>query len=147
MKKVSWSSDLKTQSDNLHPNIAEASSPASRKVGSDICDNSPKVKELPVEDALLLTEKARQRRCQHLARQFAKALDQVDGLCYQADLEFRKRQVAKPPPQQASESSSQPSINKWVRVKRTRSTLKERIQKHHVLLAHVWILMLKEQEL
>ena len=55
--------------------------------------------------------------------------------------------MAKPSPQRASGTSSQPPTNEWVRVKRNRSTLEERIQKRCALLAHAQILVRKAQEM
>nr|ABB55321.1 hypothetical protein 12.t00036 [Asparagus officinalis] len=134
-------SDPKTRADDLNPNAVKDPSPASKETRSNVHDNSLKVKELPVESAPVLTKRARQRQRQYLTRQFAKALDQVDELYYQADLEFRNRQVAKLSPQQASGISSQPPTNEWIRilVRKAKETQMEKAVKRSPRSKQIWM--------
>ena len=71
-RKIRWSSDLKTQEDDLSAVAVVVTlrndPPASKETRSNVRDNSSKVKELPVESAPVLTKRARQRRRQPLAR-------------------------------------------------------------------------------
>nr|ABD63087.1 hypothetical protein 17.t00014 [Asparagus officinalis] len=116
-RKIRWFSDLKTQEGEFPATVAAVTPHNNPPVSNETKStnlNSSVIKELTAEGVPTLSRRARQRQRQHLARQFAKALDQVDGRRYQADLEFRKRQ--------------------------NRSTLEKRIQKHRALLAHAQIL-------
>nr|ABB55329.1 hypothetical protein 12.t00047 [Asparagus officinalis] len=137
-QKIRRSPDLKNQEINLpivNATVVRYNGPPTSNETRSADLNSFANKESTTEGALTLSKRARQRQRQHLARQFAKALDQMDGLHYQADLELRKRQVANLSPRPASESSSRSPINEWVRVQRTRSTLEERTQKRRALSA------------
>ena len=123
-RKVRWCEEVEATNDDLTPFDAEVASgevlPASKQVKS------------AVEGVVILSKRARQRQRQRLAKQFAKAMESVDGVRYHADL---KNKRGKQPQQQMKDGSSKPSTMEWVRVKRDRSTLEERIRKRRALSA------------
>ena len=67
-----------------------------------------------------------------MARQLAKAMESTDGVRFNADLKNRR---GKQPQQSMNGDSSKPPTNEWVRVKRNRSTLEERIRKRRAMSA------------
>ena len=116
--------------------------PASNESGSaDL--NSSSIKELSTEGAPILSKRTRQRQRQRCARQLARALESIDGIRYEADLKIRQRQA---PQQRTDVLPSKPIANEWIQIKRIRSTLEERIQKHRAL-ARTQILVQKAQKM
>ena len=91
----------------------------------------------------ILSKRALQRRRQRLAQQLAKARESKDGVRYAEDLKSRQRQEQR----QAINLPSKTEASEWIRVKRNRSTLEERIKKRRALLAHARLLLKKAEEM
>ncbi|ONK73240.1 uncharacterized protein A4U43_C04F28830 [Asparagus officinalis] len=129
-RKVRWYEEVQNANEDLTPIDAKVAlgevPPTSNQVKAVLANSSA------AEGVVTLSKRARQRRHQRLARQFAKAMESTDGIRYNADLKNRR---GKQPQQPMNASSSKPPTNEWIRVKQNRSTLEERIRKRRALLA------------
>ncbi|ONK62402.1 uncharacterized protein A4U43_C07F3500 [Asparagus officinalis] len=104
------------------------------------------VKESSNQSPPALTKRARQRQRQRRTRQIAKALEQTDGVRYHADLESRRHRVVQLSQRPIIHVSAKLTMEEWTIVKRTRSTLKERIQKRRANAAHAHPLSQQRRE-
>ena len=76
----------------------------------------------------------------------AKALEQTDGVRYHADLESRRHRVVQLSQQPITRISAKTTTEEWTIVKKTRSTLKERIQKRRAKAANAHALSQQRRE-
>ena len=129
-RKVRWYEEVEATNEDLAPFDAKVASgeipPVSNQVRSALANSSA------TEGVVTLSKRARQRQRQRLAKRFAKAMESVDGIRYNVDL---KNKRGKQPQQSMNGGSSKPPTMEWVRVKRNRSTLEERIRKRRALSA------------
>ena len=129
-RKVRWYEEVEATNEDLAPFDAKVPSgeipPIPNQVGAALANPSA------AEGMVTLSKRARQRQRQRFTKQFAKAMESVGGIHYNADL---KNKRGKQPQQQMNGTSSKPPTMEWVRVKRNRSTLEERIRKRRALSA------------
>nr|ABB55283.1 hypothetical protein 10.t00026 [Asparagus officinalis]ABB55285.1 hypothetical protein 10.t00028 [Asparagus officinalis] len=129
-KKVRWYEEVEATNDDLISIDAKVAS-------GEAPPTSNQIKLVPTNSsitkgAVTLSKRARQRQRQRLAKQIAKAMESTDGVRYNADL---KNKRGKQPQQQMNGAPSKSPMMEWVRVKRNRSTLEERIRKRRALSA------------
>nr|ABB55289.1 hypothetical protein 10.t00033 [Asparagus officinalis] len=118
--------------------------PATSKEVEAVDPDSSSAMKITDEGTLILSKRTRQRRRQRLARQLVKDSESMDGIRYNEDLKSRQRREQQ---RRTTNPSSKAETNEWVRVKKTHSTLEERIKKRHTLLAHARVLLRKAEEM
>ena len=104
-RKVRWYEEVKTTNDDLTPIDAKVAS-------GEAPPTSNQIKLVPTNSsvtkgAMTLSKRARQRRRQRLAKEFAKAIESTDGIRYNADLKNRRGKQ----PQRPMNGDSKPPTN------------------------------------